>query len=182
MENSAVKINELENTTKGYKEIVESSANTASTKADIALDKVDIATEKAGIATEKATEISTALSTKANKDMDNLSNIWKENVAHLAMPSSSYVDLSFISNSVSSSGYTYIAPGTGYFSFNFVTAGSGSGSSVVLYRNDKPYELLSDNTIGQSTPATETAQKLGLKLMTKKEIVYAWNGKRYFIR
>ena len=53
MENSAVKINELESTIKGYKEIVESSANTASTKADIALDKVDIATEKAGIATEK---------------------------------------------------------------------------------------------------------------------------------
>ena len=72
--------------------------------------------------------------------MDNLSNIWKENVAHLAMPSSSHVDLSFISNSVSSSGYTYIAPGTGYFSFNFVTAGSGSGSSVVLYRNDKPVD------------------------------------------
>ena len=42
------------------------------------------------------------------------------------------------------------------------------------------YELLSDNTIGQSTPSAEIAQKLGLTLTTEKEIVYAWDGKRYF--
>ena len=42
------------------------------------------------------------------------------------------------------------------------------------------YELLSDGTIGQSTPNEKIAQKLGLNLETDKEIVYGFNGKRYF--
>lgn len=42
------------------------------------------------------------------------------------------------------------------------------------------YELLEDNTIGRSTPFADVAQSLGLTLTTEEEIVYAWNGKRYF--
>ena len=42
------------------------------------------------------------------------------------------------------------------------------------------YELLEDNTIGMSTPFADVAASLGLTLTTEKEIVYAWNGKRYF--
>lgn len=133
LENSAVKINELESTLKGYKESAESSANTASTKADIASNKADIATEKAGIATEKATEVSTALSIKANKDMDNLTAVGKTKVANLVMPSNTYVDLSFIS--IPTGDYTYTAPKNGYFTFTFVAG--VSGSSIGLYINDQ---------------------------------------------
>lgn len=42
------------------------------------------------------------------------------------------------------------------------------------------YELLEDNTIGKSTPSERVAKSLGLTLSTDKEIIYAWNGKRYF--
>ena len=42
------------------------------------------------------------------------------------------------------------------------------------------YELLEDNTIGRSTPFADVAQSLGLTLTTEKEIIYAWDGKRYF--
>lgn len=42
------------------------------------------------------------------------------------------------------------------------------------------YELLSDGTIGRSTPSEKVAQSLGLTLTTDREIVYGHNGKRYF--
>ena len=42
------------------------------------------------------------------------------------------------------------------------------------------YELLPDNTIGRSTPFEKTAKDLGLTLTTDKEIIYGYNGKRYF--
>ena len=42
------------------------------------------------------------------------------------------------------------------------------------------YELLSDNTIGRSTPSEKVATSLGLTLTTEKEIVYGYDGKRYF--
>ena len=42
------------------------------------------------------------------------------------------------------------------------------------------YELLSDNTIGRSTPFEKVANDLGLTLTTDKEIVYGYDGKRYF--
>jgi predicted transcriptional regulator len=42
------------------------------------------------------------------------------------------------------------------------------------------YELLSDNTIGRSTPNKKIAESLGLSLQTDKEIVYGYDGKRYF--
>ena len=86
LENSTVEVNALENILKGYKESAESAAAMATIKAGVASDKADIATAKAEIATEKATEVSSALSTKANKDMDNLSTTGKENLVSLAMP------------------------------------------------------------------------------------------------
>ena len=42
------------------------------------------------------------------------------------------------------------------------------------------YELLEDGTIGRSTPFADVASANGLTLETEKEIVYGWNGKRYF--
>lgn len=42
------------------------------------------------------------------------------------------------------------------------------------------YELLQDNTIGRSTTSAKVAQDLGLTLSTEQEIVYGYNGKRYF--
>ena len=42
------------------------------------------------------------------------------------------------------------------------------------------YELLEDGTIGRSTPFADVASANGLTLTTEKEIVYAWNNKRYF--
>lgn len=42
------------------------------------------------------------------------------------------------------------------------------------------YELLSDSTIGRSTPNEQVAKSLGLRLETDKEIVYGYDGKRYF--
>ena len=86
LENSAVKINELESTLKGYKESAESFATIATEKASIASGKADIATEKAQIATNKADEAVATLTNKANKDMDNLSSTGKETLITLAMP------------------------------------------------------------------------------------------------
>ena len=42
------------------------------------------------------------------------------------------------------------------------------------------YELMQDGTIGRSTPNNIIAQKLGLNLTTDQEIVYGFDGKRYF--
>lgn len=42
------------------------------------------------------------------------------------------------------------------------------------------YELLTDGTIGCSTPSEKVAQSLGLTLTTDQKIVYGYNGKRYF--
>lgn len=42
------------------------------------------------------------------------------------------------------------------------------------------YELLEDGTIGNSTPFADVAADFGLTLTTDKEIVYAWNNKKYF--
>ena len=100
LENSTVEVNALENTIKGYKESAESAAAMATTKAGLASDKADIATTQAqtamtqagiattqaGIATTKATEVSTALSTKANKDMDNITSTGRSTVVNWTMP------------------------------------------------------------------------------------------------
>lgn len=42
------------------------------------------------------------------------------------------------------------------------------------------YELRDDGTIGRSTSDAAIAEELGLTLETDREIVYAYNGKRYF--
>ena len=42
------------------------------------------------------------------------------------------------------------------------------------------YELLPDNTIGQSTQSPKIAKLLNLTLTTDQEIVYGYDGKRYF--
>ena len=93
LENSTVPVNALESTLKGYKESAENAASTATTKAGIASDKADIATTQAqtattqaGIATTKAAEAAAAVSSKANKDMDNLSNAGKSALIALGMP------------------------------------------------------------------------------------------------
>ena len=99
LENSAVKINELESTLKGYKESAESSATLAGQQASIASDKADtateqaqVATEKASLATQKATETANALSTKANTDMNNLTTVGKNNIFTQAVIVEKYVN------------------------------------------------------------------------------------------
>ena len=42
------------------------------------------------------------------------------------------------------------------------------------------YELLQDGTIGRSTPSEKVAKSLRLTLTTDQEIVYGYDGKRYF--
>ena len=93
LENSTIKVNELESTLNGYKTEAQNAATTAINKADIATAQAQTATTQAGIATakaevasQKATEVSNALSVKANKDMDNLTAIGKENIVNLVMP------------------------------------------------------------------------------------------------
>ena len=109
LENSTGSVNALESTLKGYKESAESAATTATEKATIASDKADIATQKAQIAIDKAAEATSTLSSKANKDMDNLTSTGKKFVANLQMPSGHYVDLS-----VSSWNTYQQAPANGY--------------------------------------------------------------------
>lgn len=42
------------------------------------------------------------------------------------------------------------------------------------------YEILTDGTIGRSTPNQHIAEISGLTMTTENEIVYGYNGKRYF--
>lgn len=104
LENSAVEVNALESTLKGYKESAESSATIASQQASVASDKADIASIEARIATEKAQEAVSTLASKVNKDMDNLSNIGKESVSLLSIPN--YSACISVSGSSLYSGYT----------------------------------------------------------------------------
>ena len=128
LENSTVSVNALESTLKGYKESAESAASTATTKAGIASDKADIATTQAGIATAKAEEATTTLSSKANKDMDNLSTTGKAAVSALSMPSINYVDYSYTKED------NYSAPANGYFYLR--ATGGSSGSWVCISLGD----------------------------------------------
>ena len=139
LENSAVKINELESTLKDYKESAQASATIATEKAVIASNKADIATNKADVATEKASEAISTLASKANKDMDNLSESGKKNIITLSMPSDIYVDLSFIVNTPGI--YAYTAPANGFLSINFTT--NITGSSFIL-RNSSNIEITSN--------------------------------------
>ncbi len=132
LENSTVSVNALEKTLHGYKESAESAAATATTQSEQATAAATTALEQATIATQKATEadqsasaVNSAFATKANRDMDNLSQIGTTAVAHYAMPSDNYINLS-----VGASGATYIAPANGYFCANSANLNCGK---IFLY-------------------------------------------------
>lgn len=116
LENSTIKVNELESVLKGYKETAQNAATTAINKADIATAQAQtattqagIATAKAEIATQKATETANALSAKANADMDNLTALGKNKVSILSFPSATYVDFT-----LGETGSYYTAPADGW--------------------------------------------------------------------
>ncbi|MCM1497271.1 MAG: collagen-like protein [Clostridium sp.] len=63
---------------------------------------------------------------KANKDFSNLSSEAKKAMAHAAMPSDKYIDLS-----AGASGAVYVAPDDGYFSFGCRTSSTASWATLV---------------------------------------------------
>ena len=136
LENSTVQVNALESTLNGYKTAAETAASTATTKAGIASDKADIATSQAqtattqaGIATEKAAEVAASLSTKANKDMDNLSTTGKTNVMNLCLPDwSAGIDIAL---PLSTSKYT--CPSDGIYCCCFLP--TATNTLISLYVN-----------------------------------------------
>ena len=130
LENSAIKINDLESTLKGYKESAESSATIATTKAGIASDKADIATQKAEIATTKATEVSNALSGKTNTNMDNLTTDGKKQISNLSLPSDNFITLTLGNAGVTN---TYTAPANGYLCLSGQSNGGTSGADMSIY-------------------------------------------------
>ena len=126
LENSAVKVNELESTLKGYKETAENASAEATTQAQIATQKASeasnqasTATEQAQIATQKATETVNALSTKTNVDMDNLTDTGKNLITGLGMPDYS-AGISIANNE------TFTAPCDGVY------VGGGNGSNGMI--------------------------------------------------
>lgn len=133
LENSTVEVNALESTLNGYKTAAESAASTATEKANIASDKADIATTQAGIATQKAEEATSTLSTKANKDMDNLSDTGKTAIITLGMPDySAGVDISV---SLGTQHNQFIAPCDCFVTI--ATGGTGSTAGVaIIYQSD----------------------------------------------
>ena len=100
LENSDIKINDISReldakvasaTTQA--EIANASATTATEQAQNAIEQAltagaqaNRATEQATLATQKATEVSNALSAKANTDMNNLTAAGKQVIANLGMP------------------------------------------------------------------------------------------------
>ena len=143
LENSTVSVNALESTLNGYKTAAESAASTATTKAGIASDKADLATQKAtlasdkaDVATAKAAEAASAVSSMANKDMDNLSATGKAAVIALGMPdysagvSVAYTDLN--------SGYT--APYAGVLVFSF-----GLNGTIAINSNSFDVKMTNAN-------------------------------------
>ena len=137
LENSAVKVNELEKTLREYKEIAEnasseaiSAAASANAKALEATVQASSAAAQAQIATQKSEEISNALTIKANVDMDNLSSSGKEKITSLSMPSTSYVDLS-----LGATGGSYIAPANGWI--NIIKLATATGQYVALYNTTR---------------------------------------------
>ena len=116
LENSSVKINELESTLKGYKESAEHSSIISEESAKSALQQLieatkqaDIASTQAEIATEKATEVSNALSTKANTNMDNITPNGINSIIRMILPD--------YSATITGVGNNYTAPTEGYYWF-----------------------------------------------------------------
>ena len=132
LENSTVEVNALESTLNGYKTAAQTAATTATDKASVATTQAQTATTQAGIATakaevatQKATEVSNALSTKANTAMDNISNTGKKTITHLAMPSNSYIDLVLDQNE------DYACPADGYFCVEKVSTATNQYIAVL---------------------------------------------------
>lgn len=123
LENSAVKVNELESTLKGYKESAESSATIATEKASIASDKADVASAQAQIATDKAAEATATATNKTNTSMDNLTTAGKEALVALGMPDySAGVSISTTSDTIyqAAKDGLFVATGSGYSAGSFI--------------------------------------------------------------
>lgn len=93
LENSTVSVNALEKTLFDYKTIAENAvetvtlkANEASSSASSAFTKADEAANSALQAAEAIQNVNGALETKADKDMDNLSEAGKKELISLGMP------------------------------------------------------------------------------------------------
>lgn len=125
LENSAVKVNELESTLLSYKQNAENACNEAVLAAKLANEKADEATMQASeattqaqIVTQKTQEVSNMLATKATIDMDNLTEVGKNNITNFCMPSDTYIDLV-----LNPSNSEYIAPADGYYTLSKKTTG-----------------------------------------------------------
>lgn len=152
LENSAVKINELESTLKGYKESAEHSSIISEESAKSALQQVIEATKQADIATEKAQEAVSTLASKANKDMDNLSVLGKQMSANLAMPSDTYIDYTLTDRS-------FTAPANGYYC---AKANMGTNSMIKL-------ENSTNGMMTSYTNSTNDTRAVGVLLPVKKD-------------
>lgn len=142
LENSAVEVNALESTLKGYKESAKSSATIATEKANIASDKADIATTQAGIATQKAEEATSTLSTKANTNMDNLTTDGKSSILNLSVPDyTAGVSLNYTTTNIH-----FPINGIAYFGYKL-----SSNTSASIYINDQEFGLGGSSATNFST-------------------------------
>ncbi len=86
LENSTVSVNALESTLNGYKQAAENASATAVEKSEIASNAAETATQKSTEAATAATTAVNAMASKANTDMDNLTDTGKEMITALGMP------------------------------------------------------------------------------------------------
>ena len=135
LENSSIKVNELESTLKGYKTEAQNAATMASNKADIATAQAQTATTQAGIATakaeiaiQKAMEVSNTLAAKANVDMDNLTETGKKKITNLVMPGPHCINLSLDLTDFETS---YVAPSNGYLTVDVRAGTSGQYTRII---------------------------------------------------
>ncbi len=152
LENSAVAVNDLENTLREYKEQAAASSSSAAAQATLATEQSTLATQKATEATESAAAataacdiINTTMATKANIAMDNLSQAGKHTIANLSSPSINILSITLpAANSIIS------APGTGYLLLSGKT--TASGGSVAIRNNSAGF--LCDTCFWPSTGST----------------------------
>lgn len=120
LENSVVKVNELESALREYKEKAQTAASIATQNAEISTQKAQLASDKADIANDKAFEVSNALSSKSNIAMDNLSSEGKNVLVRLDRPDySAKVEIG------SSDNITWTAPCDGWVYFQGGSSGTG---------------------------------------------------------
>ncbi len=161
LENSTVEVNALESTIRGYKESAEAAATTATiqageaaaqvqaaatqaqnatTQAGISTTQAGVATTQAGIATQKAQEVASALSTKANTSLNNLTADGKKKIISVVSPD--YDNPISITLPASEQLYTVQYDGimTITFSANnswcYLRKGSATGHWIDSFRND----------------------------------------------